>query len=142
VPRETSYNGSDTALPLSVQRASEVDWGFRDRAACRPGPNSVQGAWFAIPNKKYRIGGSLYSGDKLLEMALTVCRSCDAQWSCAAAAIYVEEPIGTWGDTHKNLTWLSKSKHWRTHLEMAESAGVPVQDLISMLQAKKGTIPR
>lgn len=134
--RTRSFDGSFEDLPLSIQRAAAVDRSFYTDAACRRvRPGSPQrSAWIAEPGRKYRVGGNIYDGDKLIEFALLTCGGCPVQWKCAAAAIEAEERCGIWSDTLENLRYLARRRNHRAILEMAESTGVSVQVTISMLR--------
>lgn len=134
--RTTSFDGKFEDLPLSMQRAAQVDRSFYASASCR---NDVRGtpkiAWTVTPGKKYRVGANIYDADKLIELALLTCQGCPVQWRCAAAAIEADESAGTWADTLDNIRWLSRRSNWAVTLEMAQSTGTPVQRIIARLRA-------
>lgn len=134
--RTRSFDGSFDDLPVSMQRAANVDRSFYSDAACR---NEVRGtpkiAWTVAPGRKHRVGGNIYDADKLIELALLVCGMCPVQWQCAAAAIEADESAGTWADSLDNIRALSRRPNWRVELELAQSTGVSVQ-LLNRKQAR------
>jgi hypothetical protein len=133
--RTRSFDGTFEDLPLSMQRAARVDRSFYVDAACRNEiRNTPKIAWVAVPGKKYRVGANIFDGDKLTELALTVCAGCPVQWQCAAAAIEADESAGTWADTLDNIRWLGRRPNHRLALEMAQSTSVSVQRTIVMMR--------
>ena len=134
VARSRSFDGGFDDLPLSIQRALQVDRSFYTHAACRTERGTPKIAWVASSGRKYQVGANYYSGDKLIELALTVCSTCPVQWQCANAALEADERAGIWADTLDNLHWLRRQGNHQEKLEMAESAGVTVQRTIVILR--------
>ena len=123
---------------MSIQRALSVDRSFYQDAACRSADGSTpKVAWTASTGRKYRIGGHIYPGEKLIDLALLTCSGCPVQWECASAAIEADERAGVWADTLDNLNWLRRQEaDPATTLEMAKSAGVSVQRTIVLLKTR------
>jgi len=136
VARSRSFDGGFDDLPLSIQRALQVDRSFYADAACSTAQGTPKIAWIASPGRKYLVGANTYSGEKLIELALTVCSTCPVQWKCATAALEADERAGIWSDTLDNLHWLRRQGQHRETIEMAESAGVTVQRTIVMLRTR------
>jgi len=129
--RTRSFDGTFDDLPLSLLRALEVDRAFYIDAACRNDVrNTPKVAWTATPGRKYRVGANVYDADKLIELALLTCGGCPVQWRCASAAIEAGESAGTWADKLENIRWLGKQSNFEDALEMAQSTGVSVQNLV------------
>ena len=138
VARSRSFDGGFDDLPLSIQRALEVDRSFYADAACRTTANTPKVAWVAMPNTKYHVGGNIYRGEKLIELALTTCTTCPVQWQCAATAIEADERAGIWGDSLDNLSWLRRKfpVDFAAKIKMAQSTGVSVQRMIRLLRQR------
>jgi len=124
-------------MPLSVRRAHEADRSYYDRAMCRSIVDTPKIAWLADPGRKYRYGNHLYSGTKLVELALKGCSMCPVQWDCARTAIQAGESAGIWSDTMDQLHWLYRTYPTRhiDIIEMARSTGVTVQKTIRHLRS-------
>ena len=123
-------------MPLSALRALSVDRGYYNKAACRTTDMTPKAAWLAEKGRRYSIGGHIYPGEKLIELALLGCSACPVQWTCASAAIKADERAGVWSDTLENLRWLSTLDDHETILEMAQSTEVTVQRTIVMLRSR------
>lgn len=131
MPRSASYDGSFDKMPLSVQRAASVDRSFYAKALCvNDVPGVPRRAWLAVPGTKYRLGGNLYEGEKLIELALTTCLICPVQWECAWAAIEAGECAGIWADTLDNLRLVRRNK---AKMDIARRQGTPVQVAVRQL---------
>lgn len=123
------------AMPLSLLRAGSVNRDFYEHASCRTDTGVVKKAWTAESGRRYKIGEQTYTGDKLIELALEVCRHCPVQHDCANAAIEAGELIGTWAIRIEDIRFLSKRPRWKEELELARSTGASVQSLVRMLRA-------
>ncbi len=128
VARTSALKGDFTTLPEAFARAGEVDRAYYSKALCRTVNDTPKLAWVAEPSGKYRLGENAYRGEKLIEMALTVCAVCPVQWTCARAAIDGDERAGTWAAPMADLRWLRAAhpKQWRTIVDVAEAEGIPV----------------
>jgi hypothetical protein len=134
--RSRSFDGGFDDLPLSIQRALRVDRSFYAEASCRTNEHTAPKiAWVASPGRNYKVGANRYSGEKLIELALSVCSTCPVQWQCASAALEADERAGVWSDTLENLHWLRRRGNHEVTLRMAQSAGVTVQRTITMLRS-------
>jgi len=132
--RSRSFDGDFDDLPLSIQRALEVDRSFYRDANCRTSSGTPKIAWIAVAGRTYTVGANRYSGEKLIELALLGCATCPVQWECSACALQADERAGVWGDTLDNLKWLRRQGNHEAKLEMAKSAGVTVQATVSILR--------
>lgn len=138
VARSRSFDGGYDDLPLSIQRALQVDRSFYVDAACQTPSGTPKIAWVASPGGKYKVGANTYRGEKLIELALTICMTCPVQWECATAALDADERAGIWGDTLENLSWLRR-KHpadYGKKIGMAQSTGVSVQRSIRLMRTR------
>jgi len=137
VPRTPGY--ADGATPPSyVTRAYRFDDSWKDDAVCRghnkPG-SPFQHAWTADPSNRYTIGegdgAKTVTGQMLLDVGLTFCAMCPAQWDCAIWAINVGERTGTWGMLYDDLIWLREQKNPINIIESARGKGASVQVAVS-----------
>lgn len=136
MPKPRSYGGTFQDMPAAIQRAANVDRGWYGDAKCpdhlRDQPLNAINPWTVdLPRPSHPDRAKM---EAYATLALTVCRGCDAQWDCARTAIEAGEAAGRWGATLDDLRFLESQPDWRTKLEMARGAVVPVQTLISQLR--------
>lgn len=121
-------------LPVAYTKGHDKPIGWHKNARCIEENMTVrsdEGGWPPIwqveGGKMYTAGDRRVKGSVLIEVALTHCSLCSAQWDCASFAVSVPERFGTWGMTIDELERLQRMPDPERIIRRAEKAGVPVQ---------------
>lgn len=122
-------------LPVAYTRGHGKPIGWHAEARCRdneqPRASSKRGAqvspWLAKADETYVFVDRLTPGAQLVEMALIECSLCAVQWDCAAFAVTVREPVGIWGMSFEDRTWLQDESDPVGFIRDAQAAGRPIQ---------------
>jgi hypothetical protein len=131
------------ALPRSYTCAHGRDWDWRERAACRE-PSRKGGpfakAWVTDPWTKHTLrDGTVILGSTLIEVALSYCFACPAQYHCATWAIEVGEVAGTWSMSFEDLEFVRRRRSPIGFVRRAEFEGIPVQVAVRDARAHPAT---
>lgn len=130
MPRSAGFTPGAQPPPY-VARAHQFDDSWKTQAVCTghiKDGSPFRQAWITDRTTKHTLGSMTITGDTLIDVALTFCRICPAQWDCAIWAIQVEERCGTWAMPIETLLPLQRNQPKAVALiERARAAGTPVQ---------------
>lgn len=133
MPFRRTTDGSVDDLPRYVRAGFGLDLTWKEKAKCRKDTDIPGRAWTVTSAESVTIGGERIPGRKLIQMAVMVCRTCPAQWSCAKYAIKSEAEIGTWGTEIANIKMLATMPNYEALLEAAENLDISVDEMVRKL---------
>lgn len=133
-PRNT--DGSIDDLGVMITAAYGLDSSWMKRGACygwgshRPRQPTP---WHIAPSQS--VGG--ISGSELVNYALLICNSCEAQYDCLSYAVEGNMIAGTWSVRITTLRWLQQQDDALELIEDAKEKDVPVQPYMAEVMARR-----
>lgn len=136
-PYARAFAGSEDDFPTYVLKVLGRDRSWMDNGSCRGHDLARKRAWTVRPAEKVHVGDVALDGKELIQAALSICRTCPAQYQCAMWAYEVREESGTWAMEHDHLLWLTRQEDGAGIINLARAKGTPVQVAVQRTMSKR-----